>query len=175
MSDEVTVTEAAYQGPAADLGLAFVAADFALTGFHWRVAAQPAELPGLAERFRRARYSLEMQTAEDRRPDLGVLRLVTTFARFAVVGDRAGVDRHMVVVDLEPGATAPSLCGHYPAANWMEREIFDMFGVHFTGHPDLKRILLPDDSDFHALLKDFGRMDGTGTEHGASAEAAHGD
>jgi NADH-quinone oxidoreductase subunit C len=163
--------------PLAGLALSVAASEFAATGFHWRVECQAADLPVLAERFRAAHYALEMQTAEDRRPDLGVLRLVTTFARFRVVGDTQTIDRHLVVVDLEPGATAPSLCAHYPAANWMEREIFDMFGVRYTDHPDLKRILLPDDSDFHALLKDFGRIDGTGTEHAAATttEAAHGE
>ncbi len=47
----------------------------------------------------------------------------------------------------------------YKAADWNEREVYDMYGVTFAGHPDLKRILLPDDADFHALLKDFGRME----------------
>ena len=41
-----------------------------------------------------------------------------------------------------------------------------LVGVRFEGHPDLKRILLPDDSDFHALLKDFGQMEPAPAEDG---------
>jgi NADH-quinone oxidoreductase subunit C len=49
----------------------------------------------------------------------------------------------------------PSLCEVWPVANWLERECYDMFGIVFEGHPDLKRILLPDEWQGYPLRKDY--------------------
>jgi len=52
-------------------------------------------------------------------------------------------------------AKVPSLTGVYPGADFPERETYDLFGIDFVGHPDLTRILMPDDWDGHPLRKDY--------------------
>ncbi len=49
----------------------------------------------------------------------------------------------------------PSVTPSWPTANHQEREIFDLFGVHFDGHPNLKRLLMPDDYEGHPQRRDF--------------------
>jgi len=57
---------------------------------------------------------------------------------------------------LADGESFPSSVPIWPSANWLEREVYDMFGIKFDGHPDLKRILLPDGWKGHPLRKDYG-------------------
>ncbi|MBI3307424.1 MAG: NADH-quinone oxidoreductase subunit C [Candidatus Omnitrophica bacterium] len=55
----------------------------------------------------------------------------------------------------EKDALVPSLVSLWPAANWFEREVWDMFGIKFQGHPNLKRILMYEEFAGHALRKDY--------------------
>jgi NADH-quinone oxidoreductase subunit C len=77
-------------------------------------------------------------------------------AAFAPAGTPAPARRLRVKVRVS-GADPrlESLTSLYPGANWLEREVFDLFGVSFDGHPDLRRILMPDEWDGHPLRKDY--------------------
>ena len=71
--------------------------------------------------------------------------------------------RHGIVVKVEAdraNPVVPSVEGVWKAANWLERECYDLLGVTFTGHPDLRRILLPDDWQGWPLRKDYAEAGG---------------
>jgi NADH-quinone oxidoreductase subunit C len=61
----------------------------------------------------------------------------------------------LVVENVPYGAEVPSLYDIFEGADWHERECYDLFGVRFSNHPNLKRILLPEDYEGHPLLKSF--------------------
>ncbi|QOJ01484.1 MAG: NADH-quinone oxidoreductase subunit C [Phycisphaeraceae bacterium] len=58
-------------------------------------------------------------------------------------------------IEADPALVLDSACDLWPGAEWPEREVFDMFGVRFTNHPDLRRILTWEDYPAHALRKDY--------------------
>jgi NADH-quinone oxidoreductase subunit C len=64
-------------------------------------------------------------------------------------------EKMLVSVYAGRDATLPSVVDLWEGANWYERELFDLFGLKFEGHPDLTRILMPDDWVGHPLRKDF--------------------
>ena len=79
--------------------------------------------------------------------------------RFAVVYQLYSLEHNhrlrVKVFVAEDDARVPTLWGVWKAANWLEREIYDMFGVSFDNHPDLRRILMPADYEGYPLRKDF--------------------
>jgi len=68
-----------------------------------------------------------------------------------------GKYRHLVLKTSCPGddPTVPSLTGIWRSADWLEREAYDLMGIEFAGHPDLRRILLPEPWQGHPLRKDY--------------------
>jgi NADH-quinone oxidoreductase subunit C len=72
----------------------------------------------------------------------------------AHVGE-GGPQRVRLQVFMEDGETVPSVVGVWPTADWHEREQYDLMGIVFDGHPNLKRLLMPSDWDGHPLRKDY--------------------
>ncbi len=87
-----------------------------------------------------------LRTIKEGEPRFAVIYILLRFP----AGQRLRVE-----VDVADGASLPSAVPVYPAADWAEREIFDMFGIVFEGHPGLTRIYMPDDFRGHPLRKDF--------------------
>jgi NADH-quinone oxidoreductase subunit C len=84
---------------------------------------------------------------KERVPRFDVVYWAHSFAR--------GNERVRLKVGIADGAACPTVSGVWETANWMEREVFDLFGISFEGHPDLRRILTWDGFQGHPLRKDF--------------------
>jgi NADH-quinone oxidoreductase subunit C len=125
--------------------------DYDKTGYHLEAAAQPAQMPEVAQAMLDADCFLESFTAVDL---VESFDLVYHFASFNELC------RTAVHVPLGKKKGMPTISHLYPGADWYEREVFDLFGIHFFNHPNLKRLLLPEDADFHPLLKEFGASQG---------------
>jgi NADH-quinone oxidoreductase subunit C len=109
------------------------------------------EIRAACETLRQAGYNFfEDMTAVDWYPASPRFQLSYHLLSFGLkqrVRVRALVDEGDPVVD--------SITPVWPAANFYEREVFDLFGVRFEGHPDLRRIMMPDDWKGHPLRKDY--------------------
>ena len=68
---------------------------------------------------------------------------------------REGAPRVRVQVWVDDGESVPSVVSVWPTADWHEREAFDLMGIHFEGHPNLRRIIMDDDWEGHPLRKDY--------------------
>ena len=83
-------------------------------------------------------------------------------------------ERVRVKAALAEDSKAPSAASFYSSANWLEREVYDMFGIEFENHPDLKRILMPDEWEGFPLRKDYGiyEQDGDWVRENLNIESA---
>ena len=72
-----------------------------------------------------------------------------------VFGGSGFLGRRLVRRLVAEGAAVPTVTGIWPAANWLEREVWDMFGIRFEGNTDLRRVLMPADWEGHPLRKDY--------------------
>ncbi len=109
-----------------------------------RVVAALADTPGLAFRL------LSDITAIDRHPGEAVFEVVYHFASF----EQKQRLRLKVRVSREHPHVA-TLSRRFPGANWLEREVWDLFGIVFDGHDDLTRLLMPEDWEGHPARKDY--------------------
>ncbi len=110
---------------------------------------EPDDILAVLEFFKRHQKfeRLSTVTAVDRYP---------MEPRFEVVYHLQSVARNLRIrLKASVSAEIASATAVYAAANWYEREVFDLFGVVFSGHPNPKRIMMPDDWEGHPLRRDF--------------------
>jgi NADH-quinone oxidoreductase subunit C len=95
-------------------------------------------------------------TAVDYLPREPRFEVIIHLAALGVAGYGGTAKRLRVKVRV-PGSdpAMPTLSGVWKAMNWGEREVYDLFGIRFDGHPDLRRILMPDDWEGHPARKDY--------------------
>lgn len=123
--------------------------DYKAKGYHLDVDLPPEKVVAAAEILNRENFFIEAITGVDW-IDAQQLEVVYDFNHFdelCRVVVRSRLDRSNPAI--------PTISHIYQGANWHERETHDFFGITFTGHPNLEPLLLPEDADFHPLLKDF--------------------
>ncbi len=113
------------------------------------VRATVDQVESVAKAARQADLFLESITAMDFTNGPQVIYHYNSFVTLS---------RVLVRIPVARGDSVPTISNVYDAALWYEREVFDLFGIRFDNHPDLRRILLPEDADFHPLLKDYGKV-----------------
>ncbi|NNK96991.1 MAG: NADH-quinone oxidoreductase subunit C [Desulfobacterales bacterium] len=124
--------------------------DYAMKGFHLDAQVEPGQLVRAAEILFDLGYFIESITGVDWIKE-DQLEVVYDFSRYDFDLCRVAV-RVRIPRD---NPRLPTLTGLYTGANWHERETHEFFGIVFDGHPHLIPLLLPEDADFHPLLKDF--------------------
>lgn len=124
--------------------------NYAVHGYHLDAQVAPDQLLEAVTLLDEAEFFIESITGVDWIKEKQ-LEVIYDFSRYDFdlcrVVIRTRVDRTKPVV--------PTITGIYAGANWHERETHEFFGIKFEGHPHLVPLLLPEDADFHPLLKDF--------------------
>jgi NADH-quinone oxidoreductase subunit C len=123
--------------------------DYKAKGYHLDVDLPPEKVVAAAEILNRENFFIEAITGVDwiDEQQLEVVYDFNHFDELCRVVIRSRLDRSNPEI--------PTISHIYQGANWHERETHDFFGITFTGHPNLEPLLLPEDADFHPLLKDF--------------------
>lgn len=124
--------------------------DPAKHGHHLEVLCSPEQVVALATVLDQEGYFLESISGVDW-PDRQQLEVVYDYNRLG--GEHCRVMVRTRIPRDNPAL--PTVSAVFSAADWHERETYDFYGVHFQGHPNLIRILLPEDADFHPLRKDY--------------------
>lgn len=129
-------------------GLRIEEVDHARRGFCLDITASAADIEAAASLMDGLGFALEALTAADWPAD-GAMELVYDFNGMAC-GGRVAIRVRV------PRAKAelPSISGIFGGANWYEREAHEMFGIVFSGHPNLVPLVLPEDADYYPLRKD---------------------
>lgn len=127
-----------------------VVTEYSRTGSHLDVLCLPDQVVPVAHILAEEGFFLESIAGVDW---LQQEQLEVIYDYNLLGGDQCRVMVRTFVGRVQP--VVPTLTEVFSAADWHERETYDFYGVHFQGHPDLTRILLPEDADFHPLLKDF--------------------
>ena len=135
--------------PLDHLVIPFEKVDWTRRGVHYEARVEPGQVVLAAALMDQEGFAFDAVTGVDWPRD-NQMEVVYDFFHPAT-GGRAAV-RTRVPRGLPE---VPSIAHVYPGANWHEREAWEFFGIHFSGHPQLTPLLLPDDADYHPLRKDF--------------------
>ncbi len=130
------------------------AGDYAKTGYHLEVRLEQGGMRRVALLMLKQRFILETVTAVDFIDSFELVYLYSSYHH--------PLCRVMTRIRISKEATPYSVSAIYPGAIWLEREVYDFFGIRFQEHPDLKRIINPDEADYFPLLKNFGKTKFTG-------------
>ena len=124
--------------------------DYAVHGYHIDAQVAPEQLLEAVNILDQQQFFLETITGVDWIAEQQ-LEAVYDFSHFGFEPCRVVIRARMP----RDNARIPTISGIYAGANWHERETHEFFGIVFEGHPYLVPLLLPEDADFHPLLKDF--------------------